>query len=55
MSLPPETRAKVLAELRAREELTLKAIARRHGVSRATLWRLRDALRFERPKGNETK
>jgi transposase-like protein len=34
-------RAEILDELRLRERLSLKAIARRHGVSRRTLFRLR--------------
>lgn len=39
--LSRETRAAVLADLKAREGLTMKAIGRRHGVSRQTLTRLR--------------
>ncbi|MGB6451018.1 MAG: helix-turn-helix domain-containing protein [Steroidobacteraceae bacterium] len=46
--VPDETRARILADLAARERFTMKAIGRRHGVSRATLWRLRDELRDPR-------
>lgn len=38
--LPPHIRAAVLADLHKREQYTLKAIARRHGVSRTMLIRL---------------
>jgi DNA-binding XRE family transcriptional regulator len=39
--LTAERRALLMSELRAREHLTIKAIARRNGVSRQTLARLR--------------
>jgi transposase-like protein len=53
-SIPPEVRAAVLADLREREafkaalrerrRFSLKAISRKHGVSRQTLTRLRRRL-----------
>jgi DNA-binding IscR family transcriptional regulator len=39
--LSAELRALLMTELRARERFTIKAIARRNGVSRQTLARLR--------------
>lgn len=43
--LSSEQRARILEELAAHDRFTLKAIALRHGVSVATLWRLRDEER----------
>jgi predicted DNA-binding transcriptional regulator YafY len=43
--LSASRRSQILADLKARESFTMKAIARRYGVSRATLWRLMDELR----------
>ena len=44
MRLTAEKRAKVLEELRLRERYTMKAIARRSGISRQTLTRLRTEM-----------
>jgi biotin operon repressor len=43
--LSESRRLSILADLKQREAFTMKAIGRRHGVSRATLWRLADELR----------
>lgn len=49
--LSPSVREQVLADLRVREMFGLKAIGRRHGVSRQTLARLRAELLRTRTLG----
>lgn len=46
--LPDALRSQLIAELVARERYTIKAIARRHKVSRQTLARLRAEMLRER-------
>lgn len=45
--LTPTARAALISEIAAHERYQLKAIARRNGVSRQLLWKLRDELRSQ--------
>jgi transposase-like protein len=47
--LTQERRQAILDDLRARRLYAMKAIARRHGVSRSTLKRLAEIIREETP------
>ena len=42
--LSREKRRRIMEELAAREQHSLKQIARRYNVSRTTLWRLREEV-----------
>ena len=44
MRLTPKQRATLFAELRLREQLTIKRICQRYGISRRTLVRLRTEM-----------
>lgn len=43
-SLTEEQRRKIIEELTQRERYSIKAIEKRHKISRSTLWRLRQEI-----------